>query len=106
MERRVAGRARGGDDRRLDLRPRPSRVQPAQIRDEALPGGPGMTEPITFILDGQEVTAAPGETIWQVANRQGNEIPHLCWQPYPDYRADGNCRSCMVEVKEIGRANV
>src|SRR3546814_2636971 len=41
--------------RRLDLRPRPSRVQPAQIRDEALPGGPGMTEPITFILDGQEV---------------------------------------------------
>ncbi len=58
-----------------------------------------MTEPITFVLDGQEVTAAPGETIWQVANRRGNEIPHLCWQPYPGYRADGNCRACMVEVK-------
>jgi formate dehydrogenase major subunit len=58
-----------------------------------------MTDQITFILDGQEVTAAPGETIWQVANRQGNEIPHLCWQPYPGYRADGNCRACMVEVK-------
>ncbi len=58
-----------------------------------------MTEPITFVLDGQEVTAAPDETIWQVANRRGNEIPHLCWQPYPGYRADGNCRACMVEIK-------
>ncbi len=58
-----------------------------------------MSEPITFLLDGTEVTAQPGETIWQVANRQGNEIPHLCWQPYPDYRADGNCRACMVEIK-------
>src|SRR5208282_4417697 len=33
------------------------------------------------------------------ANRLGNEIPHLCWQPYPDYRADGNCRACMVEIE-------
>src|SRR5579883_1351752 len=58
-----------------------------------------MSEPIKFILDGREVEAAPDETIWQVANRLGNEIPHLCWQPYPDYRADGNCRACMVEIK-------
>ncbi len=58
-----------------------------------------MTEPITFTLDGSEVTAETGETIWQVANRLGNEIPHLCWQPLPGYRADGNCRACMVEVK-------
>jgi formate dehydrogenase major subunit len=58
-----------------------------------------MTEPVKFLLDGREVEAAPGETIWQVANRLGNEIPHLCWQPYPGYRADGNCRACMVEIK-------
>ncbi|MBX6321250.1 MAG: formate dehydrogenase subunit alpha [Rhodospirillaceae bacterium] len=58
-----------------------------------------MSERITFTLDGQEVTAEPDETIWQVANRLGNEIPHLCWQPYPGYRADGNCRACMVEIK-------
>jgi len=58
-----------------------------------------MSEPIKFTLNGQEVEAAPGETIWQVANRLGEEIPHLCWQPYPDYRADGNCRACMVEIK-------
>jgi formate dehydrogenase major subunit len=58
-----------------------------------------MTDPIRFTLDGQEVEAAPGETIWQVANRQGVEIPHLCWLPQPGYRADGNCRACMVEVE-------
>jgi formate dehydrogenase major subunit len=58
-----------------------------------------MTEPIRFFLDGAEVSAAPGETIWQVANRQGIEIPHLCWLPKPGYRADGNCRACMVEIE-------
>src|SRR5271169_2639689 len=57
-----------------------------------------MTEPIRFFLDGAEVEAAPGETIWQVADRRGIEIPHLCWLPKPGYRADGNCRACMVEI--------
>jgi formate dehydrogenase major subunit len=58
-----------------------------------------MSEPIRFLLDGAEVEAQPGETIWQVANRQGTEIPHLCWLPKPGYRADGNCRACMVEIE-------
>ena len=58
-----------------------------------------MSERITFTLDGREVAAEPGESIWQVASRLGNEIPHLCWQPKPGYRADGNCRACMVEIK-------
>jgi formate dehydrogenase major subunit len=58
-----------------------------------------MSEPIRFTLDGAEVEAQPGETIWQVANRQGVEIPHLCWLPKPGYRADGNCRACMVEIE-------
>jgi formate dehydrogenase major subunit len=60
---------------------------------------PDMTEPIRFTLDGAEVSAEPGETIWQVANRHGVEIPHLCWLPQPGYRADGNCRACMVEIE-------
>jgi formate dehydrogenase major subunit len=54
---------------------------------------------VTFNLDGKEVEAAPGETIWQVAQRQGTEIPHLCYAPEPGYRPDGNCRACMVEVE-------
>jgi formate dehydrogenase major subunit len=50
-------------------------------------------------LDGQPVEAEPGETLWQVAERQGVNIPHLCWHPAPGYRADGNCRACMVEIE-------
>ena len=58
-----------------------------------------MSDAIPFILNGEEAEAAPGETIWQVAQRQGVEIPHLCYQPEPGYRADGNCRVCMVEIE-------
>ena len=58
-----------------------------------------MTTKITFALDGSAVEAEPGETIWQVAQRHGTKIPHLCWHPAPGYRADGNCRACMVEVE-------
>ncbi len=58
-----------------------------------------MSDPITFNLDGDDVTAAPGETIWQVAKRHGKTIPHLCYTEMADYRADGNCRLCMVEIE-------
>ncbi len=57
-----------------------------------------MTDKITFTLDGKDVTAGPDETIWQVAKREGTTIPHLCWKDAPGYRADGNCRACMVEI--------
>ncbi len=54
---------------------------------------------IVFEIDGRQVSASEGETIWQVARRMGTEIPHLCYAPEPDYRPDGNCRVCMVEVE-------
>ena len=57
-----------------------------------------MSDRIVFTLDGAEVSAEPGETIWQVAHRQGIAIPHLCYSTAATYRADGNCRVCMVEV--------
>jgi len=58
-----------------------------------------MTDAIRFILDGKQVEAGPDETIWQVARRYGSDIPHLCYSPAPGYRADGNCRACMVEIE-------
>jgi len=58
-----------------------------------------MSEPISFILDGQSVTAQSGETIWEVANGRGLVIPHLCHKPAPGYRSDGNCRACMVAIE-------
>ena len=54
---------------------------------------------IRFLLDGKPVQAQPGESIWQVAKRTGTDIPHLCYTPQPGYRADGNCRACMVEIE-------
>ena len=58
-----------------------------------------MAETITFTLDGQQVTARDGETIWEVAHGRGLVIPHLCHKPAPGYRPDGNCRACMVEIE-------
>ncbi|WP_368186066.1 formate dehydrogenase subunit alpha [Aestuariibius sp. HNIBRBA575] len=58
-----------------------------------------MSDTIRFTLDGQEVEAQPGETIWEVANGRGLIIPHLCHKPAPGYRPDGNCRACMVEIE-------
>ncbi len=58
-----------------------------------------MSETIKFNLNGKDVEAAAGETIWQAAKRLGEEIPHLCYSPKPGYRADGNCRACMVEIE-------
>jgi len=58
-----------------------------------------MTDATRFILDGKQVEAGPDETIWQVARRYGTDIPHLCYSPAPGYRADGNCRVCMVEIE-------
>ena len=57
------------------------------------------TDTITFTLDGAEVTAEPGQTIWDVAKGKGFRIPHLCHVDQPGYRPDGNCRACVVEVE-------
>jgi formate dehydrogenase major subunit len=54
---------------------------------------------IKFYLNGKQVEANNDETIWQVSNRLGTEIPHLCYADKPGYRADGNCRACMVEIE-------
>src|SRR5262245_10483516 len=59
----------------------------------------GHDKPATFMLDDREVEIRDGETLWQAAQRLGTTIPHLCYSPKPGYRADGNCRACMVEVE-------
>ena len=57
-----------------------------------------MADKIIFNLDGNSVEAEPGETIWEVAKKQGTTIPHLCHSGKKGYRSDGNCRACMVEI--------
>ena len=58
-----------------------------------------MSEITLFKIDGKEYEAEKDETIWQVAKKNGIDIPHLCYSDEPGYRADGNCRACMVEIK-------
>jgi formate dehydrogenase major subunit len=57
-----------------------------------------VSDSISFVMDGEKVSAEPGETIWKVAQRLGTTIPHLCFNDKPGYRSDGNCRACMVEI--------
>ena len=61
--------------------------------------GQNQKNQITFTLNGEEITAPQGQTIWQVAKDHDTSIPHLCHKDTTGYRADGNCRACMVEVE-------
>jgi formate dehydrogenase major subunit len=56
-----------------------------------------VTRPVSFTLNGQTVVAPADETILEAAERCGVEIPRLCHKP--GMRPDGNCRTCMVEIK-------
>ena len=58
-----------------------------------------MSKTIRFTLNGKTIEAFEGETIWQAADREDIRIPHLCHLPQPDYRPDGNCRACVVEIE-------
>src|SRR5471030_1167533 len=53
----------------------------------------------TFVIDDQEIDIREGETIFNAALRLGIALPNLCYLPKPGYRADGNCRVCMVEIE-------
>src|ERR1700704_2216178 len=57
---------------------------------------PAESRTITLSIDGQDVTAPEGTTIWEAAKRAGIEIPVLCH----DERYDpvGICRLCVVDV--------
>ena len=57
----------------------------------------GETTRPTLVLDGDEVAFTPGETLFQVAERHGKEIPTLCYDDRLD--AFGGCRLCVVQLE-------
>src|SRR4029434_2234002 len=95
----ASGRAVTGDGRRVDLRPRSGGTESDRVRGQAFSEGDFMNAPgiLLFKLNGASVEAQVGETIIEVADRLGVEIPRLCYKP--GMRPDGNCRACMVEIK-------
>jgi formate dehydrogenase major subunit len=52
---------------------------------------------VTFSLNGLNVTAPSDRTILETAQDHGIEVPRLCYME--GMRPDGNCRTCMVEIK-------
>ena len=54
---------------------------------------------VKFFIDDIPVEGSQDESIWTVAKRYGTTLPHLCYSDKPGYRADGNCRACMVSVE-------
>ena len=57
-----------------------------------------MPQTVEFKLNDQCVQAYEGESILKAAQRHGVDIPHLCYKD--GLRADGNCRACVVEIKD------
>jgi formate dehydrogenase major subunit len=51
---------------------------------------------ILFTLNGQNVEAPAGKSIFNIAKELGIAIPHLCHQE--GLAPDGNCRACVVEI--------
>ncbi|HET9268416.1 MAG TPA: formate dehydrogenase subunit alpha [Vicinamibacterales bacterium] len=52
---------------------------------------------VSFTLNGKTVEGREDQTLLEIADAQGVEIPRLCYME--GMRPDGNCRSCMVEIK-------
>jgi formate dehydrogenase major subunit len=59
--------------------------------------GATTSSPVTFTLNGKTLVSRSDQTILQVAQEHGIQIPRLCYMD--GMRADGNCRTCMVEIK-------
>ena len=53
--------------------------------------------PVSFTLNGRTVVGRSSQTLLEIADEQGVDIPRLCYME--GMRADGNCRTCMVEIK-------
>src|SRR6516162_7613840 len=51
---------------------------------------------VTLTIDGREVTAPEGTTIWAAAKTAGIDIPVLCHDER--YDPAGVCRMCVVDV--------
>ncbi len=56
-----------------------------------------MSDQVTLIIDGREVSVPAGVTILKAAQKLGIEIPTICYHDY--CTANALCRICVVEVQ-------
>ncbi len=79
-----------------------SRRWPAPPRPAVAAAPAGRPTMPTITIDGRMLEFAPGQTIIQVAQAAGIEIPHYCY--HPGLSVAGNCRICLVEVEKDPRS--
>jgi NADH dehydrogenase/NADH:ubiquinone oxidoreductase subunit G len=56
-----------------------------------------MSNQVTLIIDGKEVSVPAGTTILKAAEKLGIKIPTICYHDY--CTSNGLCRICVVEVE-------
>lgn len=59
---------------------------------------------LSLTINGKKVSAEAGESLLDVARRNGAQIPSLCH--YPNVEPYGACRICLVEVTKDGRTKL
>ncbi|HDH09929.1 MAG TPA: 2Fe-2S iron-sulfur cluster binding domain-containing protein, partial [Chloroflexi bacterium] len=59
---------------------------------------------ITLNIDGREVKGERGDTILQVCQKNGIDVPTLCH--FAELSNIGSCRVCIVEIEERGRTRI
>ncbi len=59
-----------------------------------------MIKKFPIYVDNKKLMASEGESVLEVALRNGIDIPHFCY--HPDLPAESSCRACLVET-ESGR---
>ncbi|MDD5696521.1 MAG: [FeFe] hydrogenase, group A [Candidatus Pacebacteria bacterium] len=53
---------------------------------------------IKISINGKEIMCFTGETVLDVARKNGLKIPSLCF--HPDLEASGGCRLCLISIKD------
>src|ERR1700719_1967562 len=105
LGRPIAAGVNAGNDGCLHLRSGPGCAESGAYCLEILSGRSRvmhqnngfLATPVSFILNGKTVECRSDLTILEAAQQQGVEIPRLCYME--GMRPDGNCRTCMVEIK-------
>src|SRR5271168_891756 len=54
---------------------------------------------VSFTINGQQVSTAPGTLVLEAAKTQGIEVPSFCY--YPGLSLQAACRMCLVEVEKM-----
>ena len=79
------------------------RLSRRRLCHRAAGGGSGMTTVYTLTIDGRDVAGTEGQTIMDVAEENGIDIPGLCHLPGIHDR--GACRLCVVRDRRLAASS-